>query len=209
MLNLSWAYIQLMLAPERHTMYGEGACILAALRLATTGIHDIASLDCELYRLNLLVTADAAPWDPIATACISRDTVTDSTLCEKIPTVVVNNVPAYPLYNEAVGNEFIERQTGIQINNCNSWFAPPLDPNQCKCTDVVALKTLGSPQRDRIISMHKKRSTAAQAVRARRTKVIKVIERALAAATASDPAQTQRARDMYMDATEPVASLTP
>lgn len=191
-------------------MYGEGACILAALQLATTGVHDIASLDCELYRLNLLVTADAAPWDPIATACITRDTTTDSTLCDKIPTVVVNNVPAYPLYNAEAGNRFIERQTGIQISSCNSWFAAtPTDPDQCKCEDVVALKTLGSPQRDRIISMHEKRSKAADAVRARRTRVIKVIERALAAATAKDPDQTQRARDMYSDPAEPIADLAP
>tara|TARA_B110000902_G_scaffold267177_1_gene358785 strand:+ start:14323 stop:14898 length:576 start_codon:yes stop_codon:yes gene_type:complete len=191
-------------------MYGEGACILAALQLATTGVHDIASLDCELYRLNLLVTADAAPWDPIATACITRDTTTDSTLCDKIPTVVVNNVPAYPLYNEGVGNRFIERQTGIQISSCNRWFATtPADPDQCKCEDVVALKTLGSPQRTRIISMHEKRTKAADAVRARRTRVIKVIERALAATTAKDPDQTQRARDMYSDTEEPVADLAP
>lgn len=191
-------------------MYGEGACILAALQLATTGVHDIASLDCELYRLNLLVTADAAPWDPIATACITRDTTTDSTLCDKIPTVVVNNVPAYPLYNEDVGNRFIERQTGIQISSCNRWFATtPADPDQCKCEDVVALKTLGSPQRTRIISMHEKRTKAADAVRARRTRVIKVIERALAATTAKDPDQTQRARDMYSDTDEPVAELAP
>lgn len=184
-------------------MYGEGACIIAALHLTTSGMHDIAALDCELYRLNLLVAADAAPWDNIATACVAPRALTDTDACERIPTVVVNNVAAYPLYRKDKGDAFLTSQTGLQLDDCNRWFPLPIDEDQCSCSDVAALKTLGSPQRNRIIRVHNKRVSAANAVRDRRTRVIEVLEKAIRAALVANPTASSAARALYSDISTP------
>ena len=188
-------------------VYGEGACIIAGMQLLASGFHDIAALDCEKYRLTQLVEADAAPWDNIATACISPTTLTDAADCNRIPILTVNNIAAFPLYNRATGEAFFALQTSIPMHDCNAWFRFAPGPGQCSCTDITALKTLGSPVRDKMIALHIGRADAADAIRARRKKILEVIQRAIDTVLAASPAVCATARALYAEHAPPVAGV--
>jgi len=173
-----------------------GACIIASLHLMTPGFHDIASLDCELFKLTSLRDADAAPWDDLATACVSPDTLLSSDECPRVP-LVFAGTDAYPLYKLTDGVDFFARQTGVQSTDCGRWFAEPSVEGQCTCDDITALKTIGSPARTRMLQVHTNRARAADGVRARRTGAILILERAIATVLTIAPAASKHARSVY------------
>ena len=176
-------------------MYGEAACIVASLHLA--GYYNIAALDCEKFRLEQLIEADSAPWDTLATACLTKTTLTSAEKCERVPSIIVGGIPAYPLYHEAMADAFFALQTEVPEQHC-SWFSSTTPhPDQCECTDVVALKTLGSPRRSAVLSVHAARVAAANAVRNRRADEIAVLQNAAHELGRAHPEEIAATRRLY------------
>jgi hypothetical protein len=165
-----------------------GACILASMNLISPGIHDVATLDCELHRLQILTAADASEWDEFATACLSKEALTNSQNCPRIPMFQVGETPVYPLYQEETALAFFDTQTSTDSEHCTAtkWFVPTSDPHAgpdsttCSCPDLIALKTLGSRRRTQVLNAHRARTEAANSVRNRRKIAADVLKRALA-----------------------------
>lgn len=162
-----------------------GACIISVLNLLSPELNDIATLDCELHKLEILSTKDAAEWDPYATACISPESLTTSSACAKVPLFTLGDTPVYELYNAEKATKFFELQTQLDTEHCHSWFFGKdkdqhHEGNTCGCEDRIALKTLGSHRRNSVLMMHKARVEAAESVRSRRKLAVDVLRRAVA-----------------------------
>lgn len=173
----------------------EGACIIASLNLIAPMINDISALDCELYKLNEFEKFDSAPWNDLATACIGPESLFDSTNCQRLPVTNVMNEPAFPLYSEDKANDFFDSQT--KITSCDGWFSGPPPQGQCSCSDVSALKTLGSERRRKMLEVHESRVASANQIRKNRKIAIDVITKLLLSLKSKDQAQFASIREMY------------
>lgn len=170
---------------------GAESCLLAALALTLPPIGDLSRVHCRLYTLERLTQLDAAPFDPLATACVTPSTLLDAAQCSDLSWAIpekVDNTDIYPLYNSSAASEFFEAQTAVQTciedeSPFSSIFSVPAsskaDPTQklCSCADINALKTLGSPRRAAILSEHDRRAVAANTLRTSRAEELKLLRR--------------------------------
>lgn len=175
---------------------GAHACVLAALSLTASPLGDLSRISCRLFTLGRLVALDAAPFDPLATACATPPTLTDARLCassdRSLPERVVGVGVVHPLYNATDAAAFFEAQTAVQLESlpwCLPSGAPSIfstlydsgssgggDPELCSCDDILALKTLGSPRRAAILAEHQLRAAAAADLRASRVAELALLE---------------------------------
>ena len=146
-----------------------GACVLAGLMLVDSGVNDVSTLDCELYRLTELIANDVSEWDNLATACLGPGSLLTAETCPRIPKLHISGKPVYPLYNEASANEYFTKIVSLQT--C-SWFFS----DDVACKDISALRTLGSERRNQFLDIHRLRADAAIAVREQRLVSLAVLE---------------------------------
>ena len=169
---------------QSHLMFGNltgsSACLVAALSLSTP-LSDVARVACRIFTLERLTHLDAAPFDSLATACVTPSTLLDSTACaspdRSLPERIDGNV-AYSLYNASAAQFFFDAQTAVQLDFVPHCAGSPLFFSSfadsassellCTCDDIRALKTLGSPRRVALLAEHDRRSAAADSVRADR-----------------------------------------
>lgn len=168
---------------------GAEACLIAALSLSTPPLSDLARLSCRLFTLERLTLLDAAPFDPLATACATPTTLIDSTDCSSIDRSLPERIDGqnvYPLYNASVASTFFEAQTSVQLDthctgtpNFFGTFGSPSteNPDLCSCADILALKTLGSPRRAAILAEHERRAAAASDLRTNRVTELALVKR--------------------------------
>ena len=170
---------------------GTEACLIAALSLSTPPLSDLARLSCRLFTLERLTLLDAAPFDPLATACATPTTLIDSTDCSSLDRSLPERIDGqnvYALYNASVASAFFETQTAVQLDaHCSgtpNFFgtfgassSDLFDPELCSCTDILALKTLGSPRRAAILEEHERRAAAASELRANRITELSLVKR--------------------------------
>lgn len=171
---------------------GAEACVIAALSLSTPQISDVSRLSCRLFTLERLTLLDAAPFDVLATACATPHTLTDSAGCSTLDRSLperIDGKTVYPLYNATLASAFFESQTSVQLDHlpqCSestSFFSGLVGeqvlpaPDLCSCSDIVALKTLGSPRRAAILAEHERRAAAADDLRANRVVELELVRK--------------------------------
>tara|TARA_Y100001938_G_C8029112_1_gene399640 strand:+ start:307 stop:924 length:618 start_codon:yes stop_codon:yes gene_type:complete len=180
-----------------------GACIISALNLLSPQLNDIATLDCELDKLQILVQHDGAEWDPFATACIGPTSLLSVDSCNKVPLFTLGDTPVHALYNPSKAEQFFDEQTRKDTDHCSSWFyAEPNDfanhgGETCGCEDLIALKTLNSHRRNAVLTMHEARKEAAESVRVRRKLAESVMQKALAYRCADAEIDCDAVRAVY------------
>ena len=169
---------------------GTEACLIAALSLSTPPLSDLARLSCRLFTLERLTLLDAAPFDPLATACATPSTLIDASDCASLDRSLPERIDGqnvYALYNASVASSFFEAQTSVQLDaHCSgaNFFgsfggssADSPSTELCSCSDILALKTLGSPRRAAILAEHDRRAAAASDVRANRVTELSLVKR--------------------------------
>ena len=135
------------------------ACALSSLPVT---LATIVGLMCDLDRLQMLVQHDAAPDQPFATDCLSIETLDESgDHCKQIFVWPHGNFTK--LYNESKAERFLE-MLSLQNMPCEcTTFSAAVDCERCH--KLSMLKELGSPGRENILRLHKKRSAEANVIR--------------------------------------------
>lgn len=150
------------------------SCTLLKLKGFVPIIAALLNLECSNDRLKLLLSLDAAEEQPFATDCLSIETLDAyGDNCKR--TFETSMGTFVQLYNESKSNRFLEMVSMQNAMSCQCTTFTPA--SECeKCTKITMMRHLGSPERTKILNLHAKRSSAAQAVREEYSLLLKASE---------------------------------
>lgn len=150
------------------------SCLLLKLKGFLPVISALLQLECSNERLTMLSSLDAAEIQPYATDCISIETLDSyGTECQR--TFETSMGTFVQLYNETKATRFLEMISMQNAMTCQcTTFTPAAECE--KCTKITMMRQLGSPERTKILELHSKRNSAANAVRQEYSLLLEAIE---------------------------------